>query len=313
MSGTGAGCERRLRSERAAVAAALDRLPVRSASRSARPSSLADSPWALAVGAGRAARLRLGGLGDDARVGYGDLELHVGRRRAEGRREHVVEARHRPGEPRRLQLSSERGRSTRRYVDRHGAAHDDLALCDRRAGSPGSTRSGRCREVIFTTRLSGETLKVHAGWMPCRRQVGSRSAAPPRRRGTDGSTLTSSSWHSPLGGSSGAVARLGAGPSTAPPARARSTERTGCCCWAEVVLASIAGPSASGRCRRAACRSRRRAAGRPASTTRGGPSRRAGAAVHADASPSPCAPRVVSAARRSVVQRRGSPPHSGHV
>ena len=57
-------------------------------------------------------------------------------------------------------------------------------------------------EVIFTTRLSGETSKVQAGWVPSRRRC-TAIGPPPAAFGTDGSTLTSSAAHSPDGGSSG--------------------------------------------------------------------------------------------------------------
>src|SRR4051794_2829064 len=89
--------------------------------------------------------------------------------------------------------------------------------------------------VIFTTRVSGETLKVQAGWRPWSPSRITVCSAP-QARFTDGSTLTSSSRHSPLGGSSGTfpllcagVAEAGTGP--------WETDGVVSCSWAELVLA----------------------------------------------------------------------------
>ncbi len=97
--------------------------------------------------------------------------------------------------------------------------------------------------VIFTTRLSGETLKVHAGWRPwSARRI--TIGCSPQACGTVGTTLTSSSRHSPLGGSNGFALLFLPGAcegATGP----RLTDADGSCCCAEEVLASTSGESES--------------------------------------------------------------------
>ena len=57
-------------------------------------------------------------------------------------------------------------------------------------------------EAILTTMLSGDTAKVHAGWVPVS-WSSMATGVPAQARGTDGTTLTSSAAQSPLGGSRG--------------------------------------------------------------------------------------------------------------
>ena len=174
----------------------FDCLPETSLAR-AWPSASVDG---LAL-SGRRAGLRLRGPGDRRRRRPGDLELHVGRRRAERSRVHVVEARQRPVECPAC--------TARRSGDRSRSPGPRPAAALRTTTSVvgivcGAVLAGP-DPVLARGDLHHEATPARprrctpAG---CPVSCSRITIGPPAQaRGTDGSTLTSSSRHSPLGGS----------------------------------------------------------------------------------------------------------------
>ena len=219
----------------------------------------------------------------------GHLELHVGRRGPEGRGVHVVETRQRPVGPFRCTPRRSGGRSRSRAPATGWALRTTTCFVGIASGSPGSTRSGPAGGDLHDQALRRDV--EGAGRLGAlRAQLDHDRLGRPRARdGRQHADLVVAAVA--VGGSERHLAALNAASSDGATGPEGDRGRgSGCCSRRAVAGLDRRLGVVRRRCHRGACRRRRRGAGRPRARCRGVPSRRAGAAVHADASPSPCAP-----------------------